>query len=116
MTFKDQVKWSWKWGAIAFLLAAFMLGSVWHRRDHFSIDAVFALLGRIGLTALAVSFALLVFGGVLRPAQRWFAFHMFDSTLLFRGMTFRQYLIRSWSAPFWRWWLHIDTNGNDLDA
>jgi hypothetical protein len=71
------------------------------------------------LTAGALSAALLlVFGVFLRSAHRALWFHAFRrSTLQMFGRTMPDHLIRGGVFPgFWRWWLHVDRDGNDRDG
>jgi hypothetical protein len=56
-------------------------------------------------------------GGVIRPWQRhmWFGM-MKESTLEFRGRRYADHLLDGPLSGLWRIFIHIDRNGNDLDA
>lgn len=60
---------------------------------------------------------MLLFGGVVRPLQRSMYFYALkDSELLMFGTPPRERVTQWFDAAFWRWWIHIDSEGNDLDA
>ena len=73
-----------------------------------NVDSLFAvmLLTLLGVAALA-----LVFGVVMRSLQRWFWF----AGKIGESPLFRRRILTGWASGFWRWWLHIDENGDDLD-
>ena len=61
--------------------------------------------------------ALLLFGCVMRPGHRWmwFAYMKNDSSNL--GERSKRAMTRSpLFGVFWRWWLHVDAEGCDLDG
>lgn len=61
-------------------------------------------------TGIAALF--LMFGVLMRTIQRWLWF-----TLKFKESypRYHQRIVTGWASGFWRWWLHIDENGDDLD-
>jgi hypothetical protein len=114
MTFREQVAWSRKWGAAALVTGAVLMimFGVFAEREH---PYPMLFVGIIGTSLIAASALLLLFGGVMRPAQRWLYLSSREGRPYGR-MSVRDRFIRYADAGFWGWWLHIDAQGNDLDA
>ncbi len=72
--------------------------------------AVFNLL-------LAVAGVFLIFGYVVRSLHRWNWLQYFAKEKSDLGQaTFRIMIDAPLFGAFWRWWLHVDQEGRDLDA
>lgn len=116
MTFKDQVRWSRKWGVVGFVLAATLFGIFLSLVDRTDPEPLHMVIFYAGSLALMVSFVLFVFGGIARPVQRWIYLQSRENRLMLARVTVRQRVTQFWDAQFWRWWFHIDAAGNDRDA
>jgi hypothetical protein len=75
--------------------------------------------GPLALAASAATMAgavVLVLGVAGRAAQRWLWRSAFArSALTFAGRRYGDYLLSGRLSGLWRWWLHVDLSGNDLD-
>jgi hypothetical protein len=115
MTFREQVRFALLWGSGAFALG--MLGALFLKLAYADAGvrpADWIVFLTSGLP-LVIGAPLLLFGGVLRPIQRWQWHHTIRHSVLWNGYYPRS-VTQGWASPFWRWWLHIDREGNDLDA
>jgi hypothetical protein len=107
MTFKDQVRWSRKWGAILLLLSCGVLGLLVVLRESMDRDALMVWSNVVTLT-MGGAFVLLVFGGLGRPLQKRIYHRSFEASEHYRARLAANPLIR------WFWWL--DNEGRDRDA
>lgn len=71
-----------------------------------------AFWGVIILLPTGIAALFLMFGVLMRTVQRWFWFKLNFKDGYPR---YHQRFVRGWASGFWRWWLHIDENGEDLD-
>ncbi len=116
MRFKEQVRWSLKWGACLSVLAGALIALMFLIGEPGKPDLLPMTVGYLGGTALFCSIVLLAFGVVGRSAHRWIYLQSNASLLAYPRITVRQRFTEYWDAGFWRWWLHIDSSGNDRDA
>lgn len=117
MTFRKQVRFARLWGSGAFALG--MLGALLLKLGYVNVGvrpADWIVFLSSGLP-IALGAVMLLFGGVVRPVQRrFYLYALKDSELRMFGMIPRERLTQWVDAGFWRWWLHTDREGNDLDA
>jgi hypothetical protein len=107
MRFREQVRWSRKWGAILLLLSGFVLGLLVVLRETVDRDALMVWANVVTLT-MGAAFVLLVFGGLGRPLQKRIYHSVFEASEHYRTRLAANPLIR------WFWWL--DSEGRDRDA
>jgi disulfide bond formation protein DsbB len=75
------------------------------------------VLGVTMIAGVAICFVSLIFGVFMRSAHRWLWFNASrQSTLTIAGRTQAERILGGFDKAFWRWWLHIDPKGNDLDG
>ena len=107
MSFRDQVRWSRKWGAISLLLGVFLLGVMYLFQANGRND-VGLFLSYLGIALLMIGAILLVFGGLGRPWDR-----IMYQKLFLQSDGLRNRYIRN---PIARLWVWVDKNGKDRDA
>jgi SNF family Na+-dependent transporter len=107
MTFKDQVRWSRKWGAVLLILSAVVLGLLAILRDTVDHNALI-LWSNVVTLCLFVAVVLLVFGGVGRPLQKKIYHSVFEAS--------EHYRTRLAANPLTRWFWWLDSEGRDRDA
>jgi hypothetical protein len=117
MTFAEQRLWTMvvglSGGAIAGLAA---VSAVVIAPDKGSSSASLAL-GVTTMAGMAICFVSLMFGVFMRSAHRWLWINATrQSTLTISGRTVAERILGGFDRAFWRWWLHIDPKGNDLDG
>lgn len=115
MTFREQVRFARRWGAasVSSGLIWFAILSWWGVEANKSalMDATIHLC----TVLVGIGGVLLVFGGVGRPIHRWQWHYAIRHSVLWNRYYPKKFS-RGWASPFWRRWLHIDAEGNDLDA
>ena len=72
----------------------------------------------LSMAGMSVAWLALAFGTVLRSLMRSLWLHALRYAELpnLDGRLPADIILRSPFAGFWRWWLHIDHEGNDRDA
>jgi hypothetical protein len=107
MTFKDQVRWSRKWGAIMLLLGLLTFGGLYLLHINGRNDLALYWANFCTVT-IGLAVVLLLFGGLLRPMQKKFYHYALEANDRTRTMIAVNPITR------WLWWL--DVEGRDRDA
>jgi SNF family Na+-dependent transporter len=107
MTFKDQVHWSRKWGAVLLLISAVVLGLLVILRETVDHNALM-LWADVVTLCLFVAVVLLLFGGLMRPLQKKMYHGVFEAS--------EHYRTRLAVNPVLRWFWWLDSEGRDRDA
>jgi hypothetical protein len=114
MTFRQQVRLARRWGAACFA-AGLLLMAMMFLFGNDGARQVGLIMGMIAGVLLAGGALMLLFFGAIRPVHRWQWHNTVRRSTLWGGYLPRSFL-HGFAAPFWRRWLHIDCEGNDLDA
>jgi hypothetical protein len=107
MTFKDQVRWSRKWGATLLLLGLLIFGALYILHTNGRNDLAF-YWANFCTAIVGLAVVLLLFGGLLRPMQKNFYHYALEANHRTRTMVAANPIAR------WLWWL--DSEGRDRDA
>jgi hypothetical protein len=115
MTFREQVRFALYCAAVSIVAGLVLVAILWwwgvKAGDSGLTDAAIEISGLF----IGVGAALIMFGGLLRSVHRWLWHHSIRHSVLWDGY-YPWSMTQGWSSPFWRFWLHIDREGNDLDA
>jgi hypothetical protein len=106
MTFRQQVGWARKYGALLFAFA----GALWGLDFLLAAEGQVLLAKNLAVPLLAVLFiasVLFVFGGVMRPIQKSFYHYALEGSEVYRLSLGSNFLTQRW---FW-----LDSQGRDLD-
>lgn len=106
MTFKQQVSWARKRGALLLVAA----GVIWvailllASMEHLALAKFGAILE---ILVMAIASVLLLFGGLMRPLQKQFYHYALEGNEVYR--------LRMGNDPIMKRWLWLDGQGRDLD-
>jgi hypothetical protein len=107
MRFKDQVRWSRKWGAVSLLFSTIALGVLFVLREK-GMSETALRWADFSTAFFGLSALILLFGGLLRPLQKS-AYHQW-----LEGN--ERYRKTMGVNPVTRWFWWLDTEGRDRDA
>ncbi len=106
MTFREQVWWCRKWGAVAFLLGLLLIGTAHVLAGNVDKKWLEFLLNLV-TASMFVAAVLSVFGGLGRPLQKAFYHYAIEGNDRYR----RQLAINPMAL-----WLWLDSEGRNRDA
>lgn len=116
MTFRDQLRSTFRLGAGILLVSAILFIAM-HGANLTGYLAVGDVLFIAALVVLGIALLAFIPGVIGRTAHRWMWFNVITrSDRTFFGRTVSQRLLESPASPILRLWLHIDPEGKDRDG